>query len=186
MSVQVTVIVIICFFLLIKPFRYLLNLFLNENESSLYKLAHLIGLTVLSIFLLVVMNDLTPEPTNLYQSDKASLFLVGPLLMILTLYVTCLFLYLKNVVHYIQKFKTLIIVAQILLATVSIVKMGSNSSLLFKRLGGGPESPGSIIYEMPWINPYTTGLVFNGYLLVFLTSITFFCAYMLNSKKSIK
>ncbi|MFE8702502.1 hypothetical protein ACFYKX_18045 [Cytobacillus sp. FJAT-54145] len=177
-------IMLACFFLLIKPFRYFLNLFLGNDQPLLYKFSHIIGLVILILFIMLIIDDLTLQPIQkLASNQNAALYLVSPLMMVLAIYMTSLFLFAKEFLLLVKKYKPVIVPVLLFTSVFSIMELINKSSELFSTLGGTPEQPGSTIHELPWINAYTTSLFFNGHLFIFLTSLTILCAYPFLSQK---
>jgi hypothetical protein len=183
MSIEVVVVSALCFFLLVKPFHYFLQLFSNESASLLYKSVHLIAVIVVCLFLLIVIGDM--QNSTIPAPDYTKFF-ITPFFMLTTLYLSVLFLFARDVLARRKDYLNgAIFILITILALFSLTKMWRKTTQLFAQLGGGPDSPGSKMYEMDWINTYTSPLLMNIYLFLFLTSITLLCAYffIITSKK---
>lgn len=181
MGIEMNMIVVISFILLIKPFRYFLQLFLNEGESFYYKLAHIFCLGILCFVLLLAMNDLKAAPFIASHSKAISLYLIAPFLMVLSIYVSSLFLFFRTILKMSKQYKLPAVIFSIIFLIFSLISIQRKSSLFFDMIGGGPENKESVIFGMSWINEYTISLVFNGYLFLFVTSITIIGAALIHS-----
>ncbi|WP_066047099.1 hypothetical protein [Robertmurraya korlensis] len=175
MSIEVVIVSTLCFFLLVKPFRYFLQLFSNESGSLIFKAVHLIGVIIVCLFLLIMIGDMQ---NSTIPAPDYTLFFITPFFMLTTLYMSVLFLFESDVLERRKDhLNGPIFILIPILALFSLTKMWQKTTQLFTQLGGGPDSPGSKMYEMAWINTYTSPLLMNIYLFLFLTSITLFCAY---------
>jgi hypothetical protein len=182
MDFSSVLLIVICFFLLIVPFRYILKVFTNKEISSTYKVANLTGLAVLSLLMVIGIDVLTIDPQTISGNGNLALLLIIPFIMVLTIFLTALFLFFKEVIN--RRWKLLLSVILPLIIIFSLARIWQDSSELISLLGGGPENPDSRIYRFPWLNQYTNTIFFNVYLIVFLSGLTMWGSAVFTSKKS--
>jgi hypothetical protein len=182
MDFSIVLLIVICFFLLIVPFRYILKVFTNKEISSTYKVANLTGLAVLSLLMVIGIDVLTIDPQTISGNGNLALLLIIPFIMVLTIFLTALFLFFKEVIN--RRWKLLLSVILPLIIIFSLARIWQDSSELISLLGGGPENPDSRIYRFPWLNQYTNTIFFNVYLIVFLSGLTMWGSAVFTSKKS--
>jgi hypothetical protein len=182
MDFSIVLLIVICFFLLIVPFRYILKVFTNKEISSTYKVANLTGLAVLSLLMVIGIDVLTIDPQTISGNGNLALLLIIPFIMMLTIFLTALFLFFKEVIN--RRWKLLLSVILPLIIIFSLARIWQDSSELISLLGGGPENPDSRIYRFPWLNQYTNTIFFNVYLIVFLSGLTMWGSAVFTSKKS--
>lgn len=170
MDITIVLLIGLCFLLLISPYRYILTLFINRDKPMAYKIAHIIGLAVISILFIAGIESLTIEPHVTSGNGNLALLLIIPFLMVLTIYLTALFLFVKEFLN--PRWKTVVIIVLMAVIALSLARIWQNSSELISLLGGSPDEPGSRIFRFPWLNQYTNTLFFNGYLFIFLSGLT--------------
>ncbi|MCM3665474.1 hypothetical protein M3204_13740 [Mesobacillus subterraneus] len=182
MDFSIVLLIVMCFFLLIVPFRYILKVFTNKEISCAYKVANLTGLAVLSLLIVIGIDVLTIDPQTISGNGNLALLLIIPFIMVLTLYLTAFFLFFKEVIN--RRWKLLLSIILPLIIIFSLARIWQDSSELISLLGGGPKNPDSRIYRFPWLNQYTNTIFFNVYLIVLLSGLTMWGSAVFTSKKS--
>lgn len=175
MDIKFVVVTVGCFLLLISPFRYIINYFSNEENEGSNKFVLLFTLLLLCLSGLWVIETLTISPGQLSGKENLAMYAIIPLLMILAMYVTALFLFSKQLFQYIPKWRIPLTLVFLGVAIYSLMKLGIRSNELFMALGGTPDDKGSIIFQYPWLNAYTNTLFFNVYSFIFITATTLVC-----------
>ncbi|RSD27414.1 hypothetical protein [Mesobacillus subterraneus] len=174
--------IVLIFFVLIKPFRYLLSFFMSKEVITAKKLAALVGLALLCLVLIAGIDLLTIEPHVVSGNGNPALLLIIPFFMVLTIYLTALFFFFKDVMN--GRVKLLVSLILPLIILYSLSRIWSDSSELISMLGGGPDEPESRIYRFPWLNQYTNTIFFNIYLMVFLSGITVWGSAIFSARRS--
>lgn len=177
MYVQLLIVTVICFLLFITPFRFLLNFFNNRENSLFIKGIFFSLITSLAAVCLYLIADATVPPHVTVGEKNPALFIIVPFLMIFTLYLTLLFFFTTHILSKFPRVKPWLVLFIIGLGIFSVVKAGTMSISLIGELGGGPDVEHSIIYQFPWINPYTNTLFFNPYMFMFISSVTCLCSF---------
>jgi uncharacterized membrane protein len=182
MDFSIVLLIVICFFLLIVPFHHLVKVFTNKEISNTYKLANLTGLAVLCLLMVAGIEALTIDPQTISGNGNLALLLIIPFLMVLTIFLTALFLFFKEVIN--EKWKLLFSIILPFVIIFSLARIWQDGSELISLLGGGPVDPDSKIYRFPWLNQYTNTIFFNVYLIVFLSGLAMWGSAVFTSKKS--
>lgn len=182
MDFSIIILVVICFFILIVPYRFILTVFTNKEISNAYKRVFLTGLAVLCLLMVAGIEVLTIDPQTISGNGNLALLLIIPFVMVLTIFLTALFLFFKEVIN--EKWKLLFSIILPFVIIFSLARIWQDGSELISLLGGGPDDPDSRIYRFPWLNQYTNTIFFNVYLIVFLSGLAMWGSAVFRSKKS--